>query len=164
MKDIKIGKIVSTHALKGELKVISSFDEKEKAFAPGVKVYLSGSKQAFTSEGHRPHQKYDLLKLKEINSIEDAIKLKGKDIFVKRDDLMLGSNDYLLHDLVNMTLSLSGEDKGVIKEIIEESKNILLLVEYNNKQFYYPYNKDLIKKVDIKTKKVEMIEIEGLII
>ena len=40
MSYIKIGKIATTHGIKGELKILSNFEYKDKIFIPGFKLYI----------------------------------------------------------------------------------------------------------------------------
>ena len=47
MQYYQVGKIVNTHGIKGEVKVLASTDFKESRFKPGAKLYLF-QKQAQT--------------------------------------------------------------------------------------------------------------------
>ena len=40
MELVRIGKIVNTHGIKGELRILSDFEFKDKVFKKGVKVYV----------------------------------------------------------------------------------------------------------------------------
>ena len=42
---IYIGKIVNTHGLKGEIRILSDFDFKDRVFVPGIKFYLGRKKE-----------------------------------------------------------------------------------------------------------------------
>ena len=58
MKYIYIGKIVNTHALKGEVRLISNFEFKEKVFIPGNTLYMGHYKTPEKIETYRKFRKF----------------------------------------------------------------------------------------------------------
>ena len=59
-----IGKIVNTHGIKGELRILSDFELKNKVFKKGVNLYVGPEKQEFTITGYRHHKMFDMVTLK----------------------------------------------------------------------------------------------------
>ena len=49
MEKIYIGKIVSTHGIKGELKILSDFDYKSKVFVVGKKIIIDDKEYTIKS-------------------------------------------------------------------------------------------------------------------
>ena len=45
MKYVLIGKLVNTHGLKGEVRILSNFKYKDKVFIPGMKIYIGRDKK-----------------------------------------------------------------------------------------------------------------------
>lgn len=163
MKKIKLGKIVDTHALKGELKIKSSFDHKDKAFKNHQELVLEDDK-LLTVDTHRVHKNLDMLKFKEINSYDDAIKLKNKVVYIYKDSLNLKDNEYTKAELIGFTAIISDKNCGKLIDFIEiASSKELLLIKNNNKNYYYPYEKELVLKVDLLKKEIHLEYIEGLI-
>lgn len=156
---INIGKIISTHGLKGELKVLSNFSQKEKVFIRNFKIYINGTSYNILS--WRKHQQYDLITFEEINDIAKAINFKQKNIYLKRSDLNLKDNDYLREDLVQMQVCNEETLLGVVDKIINNNNYILLDIK-TKKHFYIPYNEHFISKIDIENNKIFVKNTEGL--
>ena len=84
MNFITVGKIVNTHGIKGELRILSSLSEQEKKaiFQVGSHLIIDGISYEITS--YRRHKNYDMVKFKGINYINDVLKYKGKKVYVLR--------------------------------------------------------------------------------
>ena len=113
MNFIKIGKLVNTHGIKGEVKILSDFTKKELVFTPDFTLYLGNKKEAFKIISYRFHKIFDMVILEGINDINEALNYKGLDVYINRDDLKL-NNDYLLEDLVNLSVV---EDKRTLGKV-----------------------------------------------
>ena len=48
MKELYLGKIVNTHGLKGEVRILSDFEKKDRIFQPGKRLYIGPSRQEVT--------------------------------------------------------------------------------------------------------------------
>ena len=57
MDKVFIGKIVSTHGIKGEVRILSDFMYKEKVFFPGNKLVIDDKEYSISS--YRVHKNYD---------------------------------------------------------------------------------------------------------
>ena len=69
MKYVYIGKIVNTHALKGEVRLISDFEFKDRVFKSGVTFYMGQFKTPEIVETYRPHKQFDMVKFVGIDYI-----------------------------------------------------------------------------------------------
>ena len=71
MEFLQVGKIVNTHALQGEVKVVSNSDFKEERFKKGSQLYIdfNGDHIEVVVATHREHKGADLLKFKYLNSL-----------------------------------------------------------------------------------------------
>ena len=96
---IYIGKTVSTFGIKGELKVISDFEYCDKAYKVGNKVLINNIEHIISSI--RYHKNYVLLKIDNLNNINDILKYVGFNIYIKRLDLNLSKDEFLYKDLIN---------------------------------------------------------------
>ena len=84
---IEAGKIVTTHGVKGEVKLYPWCDDPEM-FLDIETIYLDAKGQKpMTLEGVRFAKEMPLLKLEGIHSIDDAAKLGDKIIYIHRDDI-----------------------------------------------------------------------------
>ena len=96
MKYIKVGTIVNTHALKGEVRIISNFEYKDKVFKINNTLYIGMSKSEEVIETYRVHKNFDMVKFKGIDNITDVLKYKGSAVYVNIDDLKLKDDEILI--------------------------------------------------------------------
>ena len=160
MELVYVGKIVNTHGIKGELRVRSDFEKKELVFKVGNKIIID--KEEHTIRTYRYHKIFDMITIDEYDNINDVLCYVGKNVYVSRDSLKLTSDDYLLSDLIGLSVVFNDTVYGVVKDYSNDL-NPLLKIEYD-KNYYIPIKGDYIKNVDLANKKIIVENIEGLII
>ncbi len=161
---ILIGKIVNTHGIKGELRLLSDFKYKERVFLENRRIYIGEEKVEAIINSYRHHKIFDMITLKGYNNINEVLKYINKEVYVKRNDLSLNTNDYLDEDLVNLSVIFNNQEVGhvvAIRQINPKNKIIEALI--NDKITLIPYHNDFIKNVDLKNKKIELNLIGGMI-
>lgn len=158
-----IGKIVNTHGIKGELRILSDFEKKEHVFKANTPIYIGKSKEKEEIETYRKHKQFDMIMLKGISNINEVLKYKGQNVYVERNVLNLKDGEYLYEDLLGMEIIENQKVLGKIKDIVYNKSNILLYIE-GEKNFYIPLNKEYIKKVDVEKRIVETKGGESLIL
>lgn len=151
MEKVFVGKIVNTHGIKGEMRIISDFERKDLVFKVGKSIIISSLPHIITS--YRVHKEFDMISIEGYDNINQVIPFKGQNVYVEREDLELAESDYLLADLIDMFVIMN--DK-IIGSIIDYTTglNPLLVVMHEEKQFYIPMNGDFITNVDVKNNKV----------
>lgn len=146
---IYIGKTVSTFGIKGELKVISDFEYCDKAYKVGNKVLINNIEHIISSI--RYHKNYVLLKIDNLNNINDILKYVGYNIYIKRLDLNLSKDEFLYKDLINS--EVVDEDDTKLGKIIEVVNGINVLIKVKGtKEFYIPLIDNYVKKFDLDKK------------
>jgi 16S rRNA processing protein RimM len=163
MDYVYVGKIVNTHGIKGELRIMSDFDKKDIVFKPGFVLYIGDGRRAETIETYRRHKCFDMVTFVGYNNINEVLRYKGLNVYANREDLNLNDNDYLLEDLVGLSIKDSGEILGKVVEIVYNGSGTLLVVE-GTKKFYIPNNNEFIVKVDLKNGEIECKNTKGLIL
>ena len=88
MELIKIGKIVNTHGIKGELRILSKFPYKEKIFIKNMKLYID-KKDIETINTYRKHKNFDMVTFTGYTNINEVLKYKGKNVYVNKEDITL---------------------------------------------------------------------------
>ena len=157
---VYIGKIINTHGIKGELKVLSDFIDKEKVLLPDKVIYIGTNKIKEVIKTHRIHQNYDLITLENYININEVLKYKGLSIYVKRNTL---DRKYFLNDLIGMNVIDNNITYGKIIDYYNFNGNIVLLIN-GKKQFFIPYNKEYINNVDLLKKEVICNHVKDLIL
>ena len=144
---IYIGKTVSTFGIKGELKVISDFEYCDRAYQVNKKILINNIEHVIS--GIRYHKNYVLLKIDNLNNINDILKYVGFNIYIKRIDLGLKGCEYLYKDLINS--EVIDDDNTKLGKVIEvlNGNNVLIKV---SKEFLIPLIDNYISKFDLNKK------------
>lgn len=163
---VLIGQIVNIHGINGELKVYPYTDDIDN-LCNLKEVYLDESLRTnFKVKSARVHKNMLLLTLNEIKDANEALKYKEKNVYIDKATLPeLDDDEYYIEDLIGM-------------EVYDEKDNLIGNIEYvfntgandvyeiktlDDKKIYLPAIHDVIKKVDIKAKKMYVEIMEGLI-
>ncbi|MEJ5305226.1 MAG: ribosome maturation factor RimM [Ignavibacteria bacterium] len=162
---ILIGKIVGPHGIKGTVKVKPFTDFLER-FEKGnlVKIEIDNSLFEFLIEESFPHKNLICIKLKGIDSIDSALKLKEKNIVIAEDELRkLDEDEYYIHDLIGLlVIDENGIEIGKIVDVISLASNDIYEIELRDKRkVFYPAVKDYIDEINIEKKFIRIKNYEG---
>ena len=166
---LKVGKIVNTHSLKGEVKVISSTDFEEERFKKGSKLLITRGNQLIREvvvESYRNHKNFLLVKFEEIDSVEEAEKLKNLQIKIDSTEVgKLEENEFYFHEIIGcQVFDENDKNLGEIIDILTPGANDVWVIKgENGKEILIPYIEDVVKQIDITNKKVNIEVMEGLI-
>ena len=156
-----LGKIVTTHGIKGEVKILSDFLKKDLVFKKDFKLYIGEEKEVQIINTYRVHQKYDMVTFKEIKDINEVLKYKNQNVYFNKNDLQLKKDEFLIEDLIGLKIK---QDKyyGFVQDIYKTKGGILLYISYD-KPYYIPYVADFIKKIDWNAKEIMVERVEELL-
>lgn len=160
MNYIYIGKIVNTHGIKGELRILSDFPYKNQIFKTGTKIYIGKKKELKIIEKYRFHKIFDMVVLKGYYDINEVLPYKGKDVYIDRDETKI--DGMLEEDYIGLEVYSNNQRKGTIKGLLKGIKQDNFIIEHNNKTYYVPNVDAFVKTIDLENKKMEIEEIEGL--
>jgi len=165
---LKVGKIVNTHALQGEVRVISGSDFKEERFKKGAKLFIDYNEQHIPVEvkAHRVNKKFDLLKFVGMDHINDVEKYKGCELLVDASELeALEGDAFYFHEIIGCVVKTEdGTRLGEIDDILQTGANDVWIVrQKGEKDVLIPYIEDVVKHVDIENKMITIELLEGLI-
>lgn len=154
MDYIYIGKIVSTHGIKGELRLISDFDYKELVFKENTPVYIGKDKIKETIVTYRPHKNYDMVCLYGYNNINDVLKYKGEKVYVVKNEVDGLNKKVTKQELIGFDVYLYDEKVGTVRDIYSAGNNncIVEIKKENGKKVLAPFA--LIDKVDVSNKQI----------
>lgn len=156
---ILIGKSTSTFGIKGELKVRSDFNYLDKAYKIGNVILINNIEHKIS--GVRYHKNHVLLKIDNLENINDVLDYVGYNIYIKRSDLNLSSNEYLDSDLINSDVINDGINLGKVIDVI---RGVNTLIKVSGKViFYIPYVDEYIINFDLENKKLYTKNCENLI-
>lgn len=156
MDYIYIGKLVNTHALKGEVRILSDFEFKAKVFKINGVLYVGNKKEKVLIKSYRRHKSFDMVTFEGMESINDVLRLKGLKVYVTKEELNLNDDEVLPEELLEMNVISNDKNYGKITEYRSDNGNKMIRV--NNK--FIPYNKDFIIKIDKEKKNIYYRDIE----
>lgn len=162
MKYVLIGKIVNTHGLKGEVRILSDFKYKNKVFVPGMNIYIGKDKTSEKIVTYRHHKIFEMITMDGYNDIDEVLKYKGDYVFVNKEDVKLGENEYLDEDIIGLKVFTQDRYLGTVRKIENHNGNEIIVVNNENKNYLIPYNFDIIINVDLKKKEMHVKDISGL--
>ena len=145
MNFINIGKLVNTHGIKGEVRIISDFKYKDIIFKAGNNIYINDIKYKIIS--YRKHKIYDMLQLDKVDNIEIAQTLKGYNVYIDKNDYEF--DGYLDEDLIGLSVYDGEKYKGKVVDILKTTSNDLLVID-GIKKHLVPNISNFVKNVEIK--------------
>jgi len=164
MEYIYIGKIVNTHGIKGELRILSDFEYKNRVFQKGFNLYIGKDKIKEEINTYRHHKEFEMVTFNEYNNINQVLKYLKENVYVLKEDLNLKDDEYLEKELIGFDVIEEDEVVGKVINIEKTSPtNKIMEINYKGKRLLIPYHTDFILKLDLQNKKIEVKLIEGMI-
>lgn len=161
MDYLKVGKIVNTHGIKGELRLLSNFKYKNKVFKNNFKIYIGKEEDMEVINSYRVHKMFDMITLKGYSNINEVLKYKGKLVFIDKNDLVLNKDEYLDEDLIGFDVIYEDISNLKVVEIVNYPNNKLLKVRSNDIDNLVPFS--LVDKIELDNKRIYIKDIKGLI-
>ena len=159
---LEVGQVVNSYGIKGFLKIVPLVDtiEQFKSF----KILYMQNKEELEVEEVKFSKNLVLVKVKGIDTIEDALKFKNLDLYAKREDIKLEEGAHFIVDLIGLEVyTEEGKPLGILKEVLQPGANDVYIVENENKeQILLPVIPDVVKDINLKERKVVVKLLEGL--
>ncbi|MCU5746722.1 ribosome maturation factor RimM [Staphylococcus sp. SQ8-PEA] len=164
---VKVGQIVNTHGIKGEVRIKSNSDFTDVRFQKGETLTIERDNNVdleLTVASHRMHKGFHMLTFEGINNINEVEHLKGEMLLQERDheDIELGEHEYYYSDIIGCTVFDESTPIGRVTEIFETGANDVWVVQ-GEKEYLIPYIADVVKDVDIENKTIRITPLEGLL-
>ena len=163
MNYICIGKIVNTHGIKGEVRLLSNFKYKNKVFKKGMLIYSGKNKEKEVIFSYRPHKQFDMITMEGYININQVLKYKGMKVYINKEDLILKEDEYLDEDLIGLDVMINNKVVGVVKNIEKYPQQNLILVKNSKKEFLIPYVSDIIEEINFEKRYISIQDIKGLV-
>lgn len=167
MEMVKIGKIVNTHGLKGELKIIPSTHFIEERFGKGASILIRKDSVHVHAKVERMRADRGMVYvvLEGLNDINAVEIYKGCDVFVDKADLHALDEDEVYYSQL-MDCEVYTRDAvyvGRVVDVIETGANAVLRVQRESDSVLIPYVKVVVTAVDVEEKRIEIEAMEGLL-
>ncbi|WP_315114903.1 ribosome maturation factor RimM [uncultured Clostridium sp.] len=147
---LSIGQIINTHGLKGEVKVYPLTDDINR-FKLLQNVYIGN--EEISIEWCKLQVDRVILKIKGVDSIEEAIKLKNQYLDIKRENAVeLSEGSYFIADLIGCTVyDEDNNDLGEVYDVIQTKNNDVYWVK-SKKELLIPALKTIVVNINIEEK------------
>lgn len=152
------GTIVSTHGVRGEFKILPWADGPE-FLTLFDRVYLKG--KAYEVEQSRVQKTCVLMKLRGVDTMEDAQALRTQVVQVNRDDVELEEGTYFISDLIGLSVLAEGKEIGKVKEILNMPGNDVYVVKGED-EYMIPGVKEFILETNLEEGFIRVKLIEGM--
>lgn len=167
MEYLEIGQVVNIFGIKGMIKV-KPFSENIKRFDKLTKIYIKKKniEKEYEIEEVKYHKNMVLIKLKGIDTPEEAEKLREGYLQVNRkDEEPLEEGTYYIVDMIGLEVyTEDGNILGKLEDIYNTGSNDIYVVKNEQgKQILLPAISEVIQKIDMENKKIIVHLIEGLI-
>ena len=152
---IDAGEIVTTHGIRGEVKVLTWLDAPEM-LCEFDRCRIDGKE--YIIESCRVQKTCNLLKLQGVDTMEAGQAMRGKVIQLYRDDI---SDEVIFGDeLINVEVFSEGKKIGVITEVLDYPGNSVYVI--NKGEYMIPAVKEFILSTDIDKNEMQVKLIEGM--
>ena len=153
---IEAGEIVTTHGVRGEVKVLSWLDSPEM-LCEFDRCRISGREYAM--DAVRVQKTCNLVKLRGVDTVEDAQKLRGETMELYREDI----SDELIFaaELVDVEVYADGACIGKIKEVLDYPGNSVYVVQ-GEREYLIPAVKEFILSTDLERNQMQVKLLKGM--
>ncbi len=153
---IEAGEIVTTHGVRGEVKVLSWLDSPEM-LCEFDRCRIDGKEYAM--DAVRVQKTCNLVKLRGVDTMEDAQKLRGKTMELYREDI----SDELIFaaELVDVEVFADGASIGKIKEVLDYPGNSVYVVQ-GEREYLIPAVKEFILSTDLEKNQMQVKLLKGM--
>ena len=155
----KVGKIVNTQGLKGEVRVYPFTDDINRFDELDVFYLDKDFNTKWNVERVRYKGNLVIMKIKDIDSIEKAERLRDKFIYVSREDgRELEEEEYFIADMIGLDVfTVDGEKVGVLKEVLQ------YVVKGEEKEYLIPAIMKFVPTIDMNERKMIIDPIKGML-
>jgi 16S rRNA processing protein RimM len=150
---LKIGAVISTHALKGEVKVYPTTEDVRR-YDVLDRVYIDphSAGECLHVERVRYFKNLVIVKFKTLDRIEDVERLVKKDLFVSREDAIpLGENEFFICDVIGLkAVTDTGRELGCVEDVMQTGANDVYIISRKEdpaSELLLPATKEVILKI-----------------
>lgn len=164
-KFLEVGKIVSTHGLKGDVKVDPWCDDGE-FLCEFEELYLDAAgKEKIKVLSAKVHKNIVLMRLEGIDSIEKAELLRGKVLFMDRDDVELSEGEHFIQDILGLGVFDVDTNRcyGRVTDVLKTGANdVYQVTSDDGKDYLIPVIDEVICEVDVDNNFMKIRPLKGI--
>ena len=124
-------------------------------------LYRYGEKSIDEVEQASLQKSMVLLKLAGVDTIDEAAKLRNKELLIAREDVELGEGVVFIADLIGLTVLADGVEIGKITEVLTPPGNDVYVVK-GEREYLIPAVKEFVEELNPEAGFVRVHLIEGM--
>ena len=156
---IEAGRIVNTHGVAGEVKIEVWLDSPQLLRRCG-RVFLDGAPREILSG--KVQKSFLIAKLEGVEDLNAAMALKGREVFIAREDARLPKGAYFLQDILGASVQdEEGNEIGKLVDVLERPASNIYVVQ-GETEHLIPAVPEFIRKVDAEAGVITVHLIEGM--
>lgn len=163
---LKIGQIVNVHGIKGEVKIYPYTDDVDHLCTLQQIFFDEALTQKQKITSCRVHKGMLIMKLKDMDTVEQAQKLRQTYLYIPRPEReALEEDEYYIEDLIGLqVVDIEDNPIGILTYVMSTGANDVYEVKTEDKgTIYLPAIHQVIKKVDMEHRKMYVELMEGLV-
>ena len=158
-KFLECGRIVNTHGIRGEVKIVPWADSPEFLCSLPT-LYIDGKPYAVRAA--RPHKGSVLALLEGVDDVNAAMLLKNKVVWLARADVELEDGAFFIADLIGLrVVDENGAELGVLSEVLSPSIQQIYVVK-GQREVMIPAVPEFILETNVPAGYVKVHLIEGM--
>ena len=164
MNYIRIGKIINTFGIKGELKVESHTDFIEERYKKGSLVYLGEKHMPLVVSGYKIHKGFIIVSFKNFEDINLVLNFKNQFLYKAEEDIeTLKEGEYYFKDLRDLNVFVENKKVGKVIRVEEGVTYNFLRIKKGDEEVLVPNIKAFVLNVDLLNKRIDITKMEGLL-
>lgn len=165
-KFLEIGKIVRTHGIKGDVKIIPWCDDSSIMVGLSHLFFDCEGRSLKHIESVKRSKNAVIVKFLDINSVEYAQEIVGRIVYIYREDIILPEGRYFIQDLIGMRV-YDVDNKniyyGKIVDVLQPGANdVYRVVDDNDVERLVPVIDDVVIDLDWDNNLIYIRPLEGL--
>lgn len=164
---LDIGRIINTHGIRGEVKVIPFTDDPER-YRKLKQIYIEKPTglEKHRISGVKFFKNQVILKFESVDDMESAEVLKGLVLKIEsKDAVKLPKDSFFIFDLIGcQVIGEKGNLLGILKDVLQTGANDVYIVRNeNNREILIPALKSVVKEISLDHKTIHVILPKGLL-
>lgn len=156
---LEAGKIVNTHGVRGEVKIVPWADSAE--FLQTFETFFIDGNAVKLITG-RVHKGCLIAKLSGVDDVNAAMALKNKVVSIDRGDIELPDGRFFIADIIGArVVSETGEELGCLREVLDLPAGNVYVVE-GKREIMIPAVEEFILSTDAENGLITVRLIEGM--
>lgn len=160
---LEAGKIVTTHGIRGEIKIMPYTDYPE-LLCEFDRLFIGKNHEEIAVERSRAFKGMVIAKLEGVDTPEEASKLRNKLLYMHRDDLELDEDTYFIQDLIGMEVHDVDTDfvYGKIDDVMQTGANDVYVINGAGREYLIPAIPEVVISTDVDGNVMTIRPLEGL--